>query len=93
MSTNCMKSFCVRTMLTAIVVACSVPFRLLWEDAKMSTVFLDFYSTGCAIKIWMHYFNLTESNDRNSSNFITTFIYYYTELSFQVYNSFLGQLA
>ena len=54
------------------------------------------HTTGCAIKNWTHwthYFNLTESRDRNSSNFKATFIYYYTELSFEVRNSLFGQLA
>ena len=49
--------------------------------------------TGCSIKIQSHSFNHTCSQDRNPSNFKTTFICYYTELSFEVYTSFLGQLA
>ena len=48
---------------------------------------------GCAIKIGTHSFDLTCSQDRYSSNFKTKFICYYAELSFEVYNSFLGQLA
>ena len=48
--------------------------------------------TGCAIKNGTHSFNHKCSHDRNPSNFKTTFICYYTELSFEVYNSFLGQL-
>ena len=50
-------------------------------------------STGCAIKNWSHSFNHTCSHDRNPSNFKTTFICYYTELSFEVYNFFLSQQA
>ena len=49
--------------------------------------------TGCAIKNWSQSFNLKCSHDRNPSNFKNTFICYYTELSFEVYTSFLGQLA
>ena len=49
--------------------------------------------TGCAIKNGTHSFNHTCSHDRNPSNFKTTFICFYIELSFEVYNSFLGQLA
>ena len=49
--------------------------------------------TGWPIKIRRHSFNHPCSHDRNTSNFKTIFIYYYTELSFEVYNSFLGQLA
>ena len=49
--------------------------------------------TGCAIKNWWHSFNHTCSHDRNPSNFKTAFICYYTELSFEVYNFLLGQLA
>ena len=60
---------------------------------EQQVIFLSFLQiTGYALKNWTYYFNLTESHDRNSSNFITTFIYYSTELSFEVYNSFLGQL-
>ena len=49
--------------------------------------------TGWAIKNGSHCFNLTCSHDRKTSNFKTTFIFYHTELSFEVYDSFLGQLA
>ena len=42
------------------------------------------------IKIQSHYFNLTGSLDGNLSNLKRTFIYYYIELFFEVYNSFLG---
>ena len=50
-------------------------------------------NTGCAIKNWSHTFNHTCSHDRNPSNFKSAFICYLSELSFEVYNSFLGQLA
>ena len=50
-------------------------------------------NTGWPIKIHPNSFNLTCSHDRNTSNFKTAFICYYTELSFEVYNFFLGQLA
>ena len=49
--------------------------------------------TGCSIKIQLHYFNLTSSHKRSTSKFKTTFIYYYIGLSFELYNSFLGQLV
>ena len=49
--------------------------------------------TGCAIKIGTQSFDLTRSCDRYPSNFKITSICYYTELPFEVYNSFLGQLA
>ena len=49
--------------------------------------------TGWSIKNGSHSFNHTCSHDRNPSNFKTVFICYYTELSFEVYNAFLGQLA
>ena len=49
--------------------------------------------TGCAIKNGTHSFNYTPSHDRNLSNLKLTFICFYTELSFEVYNSCLGQLA
>ena len=52
-----------------------------------------FRTTGCAIKNGTHCFNQTYSQDRNVCNFKTTFICYYTELSFEVYDAFLGQLA
>ena len=54
-------------------------------DFFESTVF-----TGCAIKNWTHTLNYACSHNRNPSNFKTTIIYYYTELSFEVYNTFLG---
>ena len=53
----------------------------------------EYVCTGCAIKIGTHSFNLTCSHDTYPSNFKTTFICYYTELSFEVYNFLLGQLA
>ena len=49
--------------------------------------------TGCSIKIQSHYFNHISSHKRNTSKFKTKFIYYYIELSFEVYNTFLGQLV
>ena len=49
--------------------------------------------TGWAIKNWSHSFNHTFSHDKNPSNFNSAFICYLSELSFKVYNSFLGQLA
>ena len=42
--------------------------------------------------MWTHYFNLRESHGRNYSNFLNTFNYFFTELSFEVYNSLLGQV-
>ena len=50
-------------------------------------------TTGSSIYIGTHSFNLTCSHDRYPSNFKTTFICYYTELSFEVYNFFLSQQA
>ena len=49
--------------------------------------------TGWTIKNWSHSFNHICSHDRNPSNFKSTFICYNTELSFEVYDSFLGQRA
>ena len=49
--------------------------------------------TGCAIKNGTHSFDYKCSYDRNPSNFKTKFIFYWTEPSFEVYNSLLGQLA
>ena len=49
--------------------------------------------TGCAIKNWSHTFNHTCSHARNPFNFKSAFICYLSELSFEVYNFFLGQLA
>ena len=49
--------------------------------------------TGSAIKNRTHYLNHACSHDRNPSNFKSTFRYYHTELSFEVYNIFLDQLA
>ena len=46
-----------------------------------------------SMKIQSHYFNLTSSHKRDTSNFKTIFIYYYIGLSFEVDNSFLGQLV
>ena len=51
------------------------------------------YHTGCTIKNWTHSFNHTCSHGRNAFNFKSTFICYYTELSFEVYNFFLSQQA
>ena len=62
-------------------------------ESVQQKVYLTYVCTGCAIKIGTHYFNLSGSHDVNSSNFIATFIYFFTELSFEVYNSFLGPLA
>ena len=52
-----------------------------------------FRHTGCDLKNWTHSFNHKCSHDRNPSNFRNSFICYHAELSFEVYNSFLGQLA
>ena len=49
--------------------------------------------TGWPIKIRPHSFNLIFSHDRVPSNFKTAFNCYYTDLSFEIYDSFLGQLA
>ena len=54
---------------------------------------LKFDTTGSSIYMWTHSFNLTCSHERSPSNFKTSFICYYTEFYFEVYNSFLGQLA
>ena len=54
---------------------------------------LSLWITGSSIYIGTHSFNLTCSHDRYPSNFKTTFICYYTELSFEVYNFFLSQQA
>ena len=70
-----------------------------WADSILTVGIMFFQRgtvgpyTGCAIKNWSHTFNHTCSNDRNPSNFKTNFICYYTELSYDVYNSSLGQLA
>ena len=40
-----------------------------------------------------HYFNLTGSHEKNPSNYKAVFIYSDIGLSFEVYNSFLPQLA
>ena len=49
--------------------------------------------TGYTIKNWTHYFNHKCSHDRNTSNVKNTFNYYYKEVSFEVYNFSLCQLA
>ena len=59
----------------------------------MSQSYLLSRRTGWAIKNGTHSFNQTCSHFRYPSNFKTTFIFYYTELSFEVCNSFLGQLS
>ena len=50
-------------------------------------------NTGWPIKIRPHSFNFTCSHDTVPSNFKIAFFCYYAELSFGIYNAFLGQLA
>ena len=82
-----------------IGVTCGVHFLKKWCFCNIYSYLCilhlqkNVYHTGCSIKIQSHYSNHTSSHKRNTSKFKTTFIYYYIELSFEVYNSFLGQLA
>ena len=61
-----------------------------FNNIKSLSVCIRGNCTGCAIKNWSPSLYHTYSNDRNPFNFKTTFICYYSELSFEVYSSFLG---
>ena len=49
--------------------------------------------TGSSIYMWTQSFIFKCSHDRDPSHFKITFKCYYTEISFEMYNSSLGQLA
>ena len=73
----------------------STLFDMLIQISSINMFYLKMWVlyTGSFIYIGTHSFNLTCSHDRYPSNFKTTFICYYKELSFEVYNFFLSQQA